>query len=336
MTNFWIRSAIAAMTMAVTLSAAAQTKLLFSTFFPSAHPLYSKVLVPWARDVEAATEGRVIIEFATASLAPPPGQLDMVKSGVADIALQYAGVVPKRMQPELLTELPGPAASAATMSRALWVTHERYFQNDDRFSGLHLLSLFVFPRQEYFCVKTCIATLEELRSVKIATSPGTSARQYGAVTAGVVAGPASRFFELVSKGIVDAYTVVTPFDVFAFNLAPNTKGVLTFRDLNSAGAFALVMNSRRWASLGAADQKALSRLAGSQFGDRMSELDAARDRALQRLVDSGVTVNAASETLNEKLKSAWSFLDAGWVADANARGINGVEALRFYREQLVR
>ena len=36
-------------------------------------------------------------------------------------------------------------------------------------------------------------------------TPGTAARAYGSVTSGVVAGPAVRYFELVSKGMVDAY-----------------------------------------------------------------------------------------------------------------------------------
>jgi TRAP-type C4-dicarboxylate transport system, periplasmic component len=37
--------------------AAAQTKLLFSTFFPPGHPLYRQVLQPWAAAVQEATQG---------------------------------------------------------------------------------------------------------------------------------------------------------------------------------------------------------------------------------------------------------------------------------------
>ncbi len=129
MARFAIRLVMAAFGLSIAQGAAlAQTKLLLSTFFPATHPIYADVLVPWAKSVEPATQGRVKIEFSASSLAPPPGQLDMVQRGIADVALQYTGVVPNRLQLELLTELPGPVSDSAQMSQALWNTHERHFR----------------------------------------------------------------------------------------------------------------------------------------------------------------------------------------------------------------
>ena len=65
-------------------SASAQTKLLLSTFFPPAHPIYSQVMQPWAAEVEKATGGSIKIEFSPNSLAPPPGQLDLVGPYIGD------------------------------------------------------------------------------------------------------------------------------------------------------------------------------------------------------------------------------------------------------------
>lgn len=334
MTMIWLRSVIGALALLTAGAACAETKLLLSTFFPPGHPVYAKVLVPWAKDVESATQGRVKVEFATSSLAPPPGQLDMVQKGIADISLQYTGVIPKRLQPELLTELPGPGGSSVAMSRALWDTHERFFQKDDRYKDVKLLSLFVFPKQYFYCLKDCFTTIDQFRSAKIATTPSTSARQFGALTSGIVAGPAVRYFEVVSKGIVDAYAAVTPIEVTSFNLAPSTKGVLEFENLDTAGSFALVMNGPKWKGLGDADKAAIDRLSARAFADRMSELDAASEASTRLLLEGGMKVTKASEQLNADLRQAFAFLEAEWVKEASARGIDGAAALRFYREQL--
>lgn len=68
-------SAAVVLAVATTSPATAQTKLLLSTFFPPAYPIVAEVLVPWSKAVGTATQDRVTVEMASASLAPPPGQL---------------------------------------------------------------------------------------------------------------------------------------------------------------------------------------------------------------------------------------------------------------------
>lgn len=335
MARFGIRLSMAVLGLLVGQGVAlAQTKLLLSTFFPSTHPIYADVMAPWAKNVEAATQGRVRIEFSASSLAPPPGQFDMVQKGIADVTLQFAGVVPNRLQLELLTELPGPVSDSARMSQALWSTHERYFRSADHYKGLHLLALVAFPPQELFCVKEPYTSVDQLRAAKIATTPGTAARQYGAITSGVVAGPAVRFFETVSKGIVDAYAGVTPIDVISFNLAPSTRCAIRFPDLRTAGSFALVTSERKWKEISEGDRAAIDSVSGAAFAARMSAMDRANAASTQKLAEGGVKFIDASPELTTELRKAWSFLDEDWIREAGKRGIDGAAALRFYREQV--
>lgn len=332
-----IRAAFAALAFALATvpgDVHAQTTLLLSTFFTSTHPIYADVMVPWAKSVETATQGRVKIEFSPGSLAPPPGQLDMVQKGIADVTLQFAGVVPNRMQLELITELPGPVSDSVGMSRALWNTHERFFHKADQYKGLHLLALITFPTQELFCVKELYSTIEQLRAAKIATTPGTPAHQYGALTGGIVAGPAVRFFETVSKGIVDAFAGITAIDVISFNLAPSTRCAINFQDLRTAGSFALVMNERKWKGLSDADRAAIDATAGAAFADRMSAMDRANTASIKKLSDAGVAFIDADPTLNAELRKAWRFLEDEWITEAGKRGVDGAAALAFYREQV--
>ena len=65
----------------------AETKILLNRFVPAKHPFNTGMFVPWAKDVAKATNGRVKVEFSTASLAPPPKQWNMVSKGIADAAM---------------------------------------------------------------------------------------------------------------------------------------------------------------------------------------------------------------------------------------------------------
>lgn len=329
-------AAMAALACALAPVATAQTTLLFSHIFPAQHALVTQVLRPWARDVEQATAGRVKIDFAPSSLAPPPKQLDMVQEGIADIGLQFAGVIPNRMHFELLTELPGTAGTSAQMSRALWATHERHFSKAGEYKRVHLLGLITFPQQDFFCIKPCPATLEDMKGMKILTTPSTSSRQFGALTSGIVAVPAVRYFEPVSKGVVDAYAGTTVLDALSLNLVPHTKAMLKFKDLGTAGSFALVVNDAKWRRISPEDRKAVMGVSGAALASRMAVLDEAVTAASRKILEGGVAVQEASAQLNGDLKNAYAFLEEEWVKEAGKRGIDGAAALRFYREQVVK
>lgn len=330
-----LKSVIAAGALALLATPAlAQQKLLLSTFFPPMHPLYAQVLVPWAQAIEKETEGRVVVEFAASSLAPPPAQFDMVQRGIADVSVQSPGMMPDRLRPDVITELPDIGGSAVNVSKALWRTHEAYFTQDDRYRGVELLALFAFPPQSFFCVKDCPGNLQEMAGLRMATLPSTASRQYAKVTSGIVAGPMARFFELASKGTIDAYGSATALDVTSFNLAPSTRGALQFNDLSTAGSFALVANPRSWARISPQDQGIIRALGGEAFAERLAALDNADRQAWEKLKAGGVKVQAAPADMSAQMKDAFAFLDAEWIAAMNERGIDGPAALAFYREQL--
>ncbi len=312
-----------------------QTTLLLSTFFPQTHPLYGQVLQPWATDVQKSTNGALKIEFSPSSLAPPPGQLEMVTKGIADLSIQYAGVVPNRLHLLLMTELPGAsAASAEAMSVSLWRTNQKFFLPADEHKGLKLLAEMVFPLQDFYGVKEQpLNTIEALKSAKLAMTPGMHSRKWGAVTTGVVAGPAFKYFELVSKGTVDAYVAATPIDVFSFNLARYTRYVMHFPELGTAGSFSLVLNENKWKTLSPQLQETLTRLSGEAFSRRAAELDRVSNANVKKLREQGVSFIEAPSGLNAELKKSFAFVTEEWAAEAGKRGVNGKAALEYYRKE---
>lgn len=315
-------------------SAMAQTTLLLSTFFPKGHALTADVLVPWAKDVEKQTNGAVKVEFSPSSLAPPPSQMEMVQKGIADISAQYSGLVPNRLHLPLLSEVPGVATTSEAMSVAMWRTYERYFRPANEFKGVKLLGLLVFPPQGFWGVTDQpIVSIEQLKQSRIATTPGIHARAYGAVTTGVTAGPAFRYFELVSKGTVDAYAAATPLDVIGFNLARYTKNLVKLKGVGTGGSFALVMNEGKWKALSPAVQAEFAKVCGETFARRMSALDRAAAANMDKLREQGLKVVDAPDSYSEALQKAFAFIATDWIAEAKKRGVDGAAALNYYRSE---
>jgi TRAP-type C4-dicarboxylate transport system substrate-binding protein len=330
----WIPAACAAALALAAGSAVAETKLLFSTFFPPQHPLVKQVLVPWAENVHKATGGSVTVVLSPTSLAPPPGQLDMVSKGIADVTVQFAGVVPNRLTTLLITEVPGPVSTSEAMSVALWHTHEKFFAKADEHKGTKLLSVFALPPQGFFGTRDePITDIGQLKAAKIATTPGTAARAYGAVTSGVIAGPAVRYFELVSKGMVDAYVSVTPLDVTGFNLARYTKTGMNLPGLGTAGSFSLVMNEAKWKKLTPAEQAAVAKVSGEAFARSMGAMDVANKAAIKSMQEHGVKFMDAPPALVKDLGEAFSFVEKEWIAEVGKRGVDGAAAAAFYRAE---
>lgn len=336
MTRLFRRSALAGAVLLgfIGSGASAETELLFSTFFPPQHVLVKDVLEPWAEEVKQATGGEVTVSFAASSLAPPPKQLDMVQDGIADLTVQFAGVVPNRLTTLFVGAVPGPTTSAKSMSVALWRTHETHFEPAKEFRGVTLLSLFALPPQMMFGTHDePITSIEQLKSARIATTPGTAAQAFGAVSSGVVAGPAFRYFELVSKGMVDAFVAVTPIDVIGFNLAPYTKTATDMGDLGTAGTFALVMNEKKWRSLSKETREAIMSVSGENFARRLQAVDDRNQKVVEQLQASGVKFVSLPEGLRNDLAQAFAPIAEEWIASVEKKGVaDGAAALDYYRK----
>ena len=326
--------AIASIAMTVSAPSQGETKLLFSSFTPPTQMMNQKVFPFWIKDVEAATGGRVKIETSPSSLAPPPGQLDLVLTGGADLAWQFSGVVANRLAMNQMTQIPMPTASAQVMSQAIWRTHEKFFGPANEYKGLKVLAVFVLPALYTYTLKEPLISLDQIRQMKVLSVPGTAAKAWGNLTSGVVTSPVARYFELVSKGTVDAYTSMSIADLVAFNLWPSTKYIIDLKDAKNAATFAFVMNEGKWNSISKADQAAIDKVSGEAFARYMKGVDEVTDEVIKKVTAEGIQRITAPDAVIDGVKKAYAFAETDWLAEAKRRGVDGRAALDFYRAQI--
>lgn len=81
--------------LALGAPAAARTKPRMANWPPPAHRM-QETLPPRAAEIAKAVGGAVGIDLMKASLAPAPGQHDLVRNGAMDLAYGVAGFTPNR------------------------------------------------------------------------------------------------------------------------------------------------------------------------------------------------------------------------------------------------
>ena len=114
--------------------ASAQTVWRFSNWVPPTHPLTVEVFNVWAKNVETATKGRVKITFVSA-LGNPPSHVDLVKDGVADVAMSVNSYTANRFSLSEGVELPFLAPDGMSSCIAYWKTYEKFFTKADEYKA---------------------------------------------------------------------------------------------------------------------------------------------------------------------------------------------------------
>ena len=106
---------------------APQVTLRLHHFLPPVSNAHQRFLLPWSRQVQAASGGRIKIDiFPSMQLGGAPPQLfDQARDGVADIVWTLPGNTPGRFPDNTVTNLPLIIGNALEGSLAVWSMYEK-------------------------------------------------------------------------------------------------------------------------------------------------------------------------------------------------------------------
>ncbi|MDA0240396.1 MAG: TRAP transporter substrate-binding protein [Proteobacteria bacterium] len=325
--------AIVAGTMHAT-PANAETKILFNRFVPPKHPFNVGMFIPWAKDVEKATNGRVKVEFTAATLAPPPKQWNMVSKGIADAAMLANIFERNRLKLQSITQIPFGASSAEKRSVALWRTQKKYFDKAGEYKGMKALGLWTVSGANFYHTKKALTSVSDLKKEKmwaIAGIPNKMMTELGSV---VVSVPGVDMFNVVSKGVVDG-TVTSAYTLVAFKLMPYVKHITQIPGGFNANAFTFLFSEKKWNGLSQQDKDAIASVSGERIainaGRMVDTLDAKANELAKK---NGIKFTTASPAFIAEMKAKVGFVEANWLEAAKERGIDGPAALAYFQSQL--
>lgn len=322
--------------LAGTLPAAAQEVVLrYSNWVPATHPIITKVIEPLARDLEAATEGRVTIEVLPA-LGPPPGHFDLVKNEVADMAFSVHGYTPGRFALTEIGELPFTHNHAVVNSLAFWNTYKRFMMDANEHEGVRLLGLWTNGPYQLTMRGDLLTSIDAVEGKRIRVPGPLVERVSTALGMVPISSSVTDAYEQVSRGVINGMFQQIE-TVWNFNLSEYLTHISTVPGGFAHSSQYLVMSNAAYERLSEKDRAALDALTGEALVLRFAEMwQEEEEAAIGKLKEAGAVFHEVTGDVLAELKERLAFIEDEWVQAAGERGIDGAAALAFYRSEIKR
>ena len=334
-----LRTALgAALSVGISLSAGAamaqQTVWRFSLWIPPNHPLKVNLFENyWAKQVEAATKGRVKVEFIPA-LGAPPAHFDLVKNGVADATIFIPSYVPARFKLTEMMELPFTSDTSISPSVAGFRVYEKYFKQAGEFNGVKLAGLWVHGPAHVFGIKAPVAKVSDFQGLKVRVNGGMSAEVVKLMGGIPFFSPANQVYDVLSKGVADAL-------LFPSESVPSFKvdSIIKFATLIPGGIYhstqALIINQAKWDALSATEKAAIEKFQNEPLVDMAGkvwdQMDADGNAEMKKV---GIKFSTADATFLADMRTRFASLTEDWYAEAAKRKVDGKAALTMFYEEM--
>ena len=309
--------------------------LLFNQFTPRTHWYHYRILEPWISDLEEATEGRVRIRFTTASLGPFNRNFDIANQGMADIAAGNHSATPGRFQLIQILQSPFLASERAeAVSVALWRVYDRYLRAADEHGDTHVLAVHGGGGGHVFSLSKPVRRFSDLKGMKMFAGGNQNARVLEHAGAIPIHRPMAEAYDLISRGVVDG-GLMPHSGLTGWHLLEFVEQELVVPGGILPGSFFVVVNNASWNRIAERDREAIMRVSGEAYARRAGAVfDGEAESALEVICESQTELAVADAEFATEFAEAAGFIDREWVVAADAAGIDGEAALRFFRDEV--
>jgi TRAP-type transport system periplasmic protein len=306
-------------------------ELKFEHFMPAASKQHADVIVPWARQIEAASNGRLRFNIAPGmGFGHKPFEfLDKTAQGEVDLVWTMAGYTPGRYPKLGVFELPWVVSSRAAVTSMAMQEYYEIFARDE-FSDVRVLGVWCHSGGVIMSKERELVLPADLRGMKIRAGSPQLAQMVQAFGAEPVHLPAPAAAGGISSGALDG--TIFPYEVFpVFGLQRGIHRVSEFagdRALYTA-VMVLAMNKQAYDRLSPDLQKLLDDHSGmrlaAEFGQGLDDLESLGRDAY---TESGGSITF----IKGKQYEMWYHLSQPvidqWVAGQDQRGSDGKALLQ--------
>lgn len=288
----------------------------------------------WMREVEKRTEGRVkITPYYAQSLGKVANFLDMIKTGICDLALIPTGMFSKDFPVLDVLALPGLIPNRTIGTEVMYtLLHKGLLEKE--FKGYKPIVLQAHDPFYFVFKDKKVTSLEELKGMKIRFPSVTIKSYFEALGVTPVSVPPPELFNAVNTGVLDG-TSASPGYLVISKLYEIMKYISIANPI-SDGANIVLMSQRKWDSLPADIQLIMEELNAQA---KYVYLDAGQQQdidSIKQLKEAGMELYRLSPSEVERWhKPALPVIDQ-WVSNTQAAGYPGKEALATAREVVER
>jgi TRAP-type transport system periplasmic protein len=312
---------------------APQVTLKMHHFLPPVSNGHAKFLAPWARKVEADSQGRIKIDiFPSMQLGGTPPQLfDQVRDGVADLVWTLPGSTPGRFPGMEVVELPFIGARRGVVNAK--ATQELYeTQLKEEFREVHPICLWSHDHGLVHANKQ-VKTMEDLKGLKLRSPTRQAAEALRALGASPIAMPVPQVPESLAQRVIDG--AVIPWEVVpalkVHELVKFHTEIPGSPTLYTA-SFTLAMNKAKYESLPAELKAAVDKNSGQVAAEAAGRMWDEQAVIVSDLVRKrGNTITTISEDEAKRWQQTTRPVVDAWIASVKDKGLDGAKLVETFR-----
>ena len=326
--------AAAAVTMPQAASAGKQF-MRYSQWLPPGHWTQREALHKWFREIDQATQGRVVIQPTAKGLGAPPRQYQLALDGIADVVFQVHGYTPGSFPLSEMAELPFLTKSAEANSVAYWRVFKKMFEPAGMHNDVKALSVFVHVPGQIYNNKRAILSLDDIKGLKLRIPNNTTSNALKLLGGVPMAAPVTKLRDGLAKGVFDG-TTLTDEAIYAFKIGRFVKFATHIPGGLYNLSFLVAMNKDKWNKISSADRASIMASAGEVLGGhRIGRIWDEREKwAPSQLQTDGVTWTTLQGAPLAALKAKLAVFERNWIKKAEAAGVDGAAALAMFRREV--
>ncbi len=314
-----LKLALATLAMLPAL-ASAQVVLTASSWVPPSHSL-TETQKEWCNLLEQKTAGKLKCNLLPRAVSAPPGTLDAVRNGLADISFTVHGYTPGRFVTTQMVELPFLGDSAEASSVAFQRMYAKYPAFADEHKGVKVLAVFTHGPGIVFNTKRPITKVDDLAGLKFRIGGGMVNEISKSLGMNVTLKPATESYELLSTGVMDG-TLFPAESVEGFKIDKVIKHATFFPGGLYNTSFVFMMNQAKYDALAPDMKKAVDELSG-EFAARMfgRSWDKVDRRGMAFMQAAGVQFSKADAAFVKAVGEKTAPLETKWITEAEKKGL---------------
>lgn len=289
--------------------------LRVADFLPSSHQVYEDGLKPFMDAVTKASGDRIKFEYyPSEQLGKAKDLLNLVSSGVVDMALVAPSYTSEKLPLTSVSQLPGlytnscqgtnALAAAASPDGALGAELEK--------NNIRSVLPFMFQPPDIMSAKKAVINVADWQGMKIRVAGGPPEIALVSIGSVPVRMAATDLYQALSRGTIDA-VLFPAASAKPYGLESVVSNVTTGFSLGS-NASIYVINAAAWNKL-PDDLKSILDTEGSEAAVALCErLDEIQRKELERLEASGVAVSRMDDAGRAELAEKTQDLPAEWAS----------------------
>lgn len=302
-------------------------------------PAQTRMLEPWARQVEENSGGRVKIEiFPAMSLGgTPPELVQQARDGVVDLIWTVNGYTPGQFPRTEVFELPGVYVNDIKAANlAMYDMFDEYLKEE--YTGLEVMWLHVHAGQAIMTVDKEVRSPADMAGMKIRIPSRTGAWVIEALGASPIAMPVPEVPAALSKKVAEA--TLLPWEIIPpLQLQNQIDYFIEGHDQTRLGTttFQVSMNKERWDGLPDDIKQAFRDASGRDWWGKVAEAwRAGDDFGIKMATDAGKAHVVLSEEETQAFIDALEPVQQRWIDEVTAKGIDGAGLVQTAKEMIAK